>query len=78
MITPHVRIPRRFMDDHIERALPTPDIVKTTKRHYWIRRDDPEIGELISDAGYYADPYGPGSNGLCTAAKALLLALANK
>ena len=48
-----IRIPTRFFDDHQERELPTPEIYKSTARHYWISADDPEIPELLSDCDYY-------------------------
>ena len=72
-----VRIPRRFLDDHEERDLDTPEIVKSTKAHYWIRKDDPALPELVNDAEYYIDPLGPGESchGLRIAAHALLKAL---
>jgi hypothetical protein len=39
----------------MERDLPSPVIVRSTKSHYFIRADDPEIAELVSDAEHYAD-----------------------
>lgn len=71
-----IRVPRRFFDDHEARSLPTPEVVHYNKTHYWIKRDDPAIEELRSDAAYYADRDGPdmGPN-LRPAAKALLAAL---
>jgi len=71
-----IKIPRRFYDDHADRSLPSPEIVHHNKTHYWIRRDDPAMGELRSDAEYYADRDGPdmGPN-LRPAARALLKAL---
>lgn len=71
-----VRIPKMFLDDHGDRELPTPEVVRQTKAHYWIERDDPAVGELISDAKYYADKWGPdGAPWLKPAARALLKAL---
>ena len=52
-----IKIPHRFLNDHEERDLPTPEIVKATTKHYWIKLDDPHIDELYSDANYYAEPY---------------------
>lgn len=70
------RIPITFFEDHAQRELPTPVIQHQTKSHYWIRADDPAIGELLSDARYYADKDGPdGAPWLIPAARALLKAL---
>tara|TARA_R100000315_G_scaffold61899_2_gene41543 strand:- start:466 stop:756 length:291 start_codon:yes stop_codon:yes gene_type:complete len=52
-----IRIPQRFLIDHGDRDLPTPEVVKSTQNHFWIKADDPHLGELISDAKYYAEPY---------------------
>jgi LPS sulfotransferase NodH len=49
------RIPRRFFDDHRERDLPTPEVVKSTSMHYWIDLEDPAVPELLSDAEFYRD-----------------------
>lgn len=54
-----VRIPQRFFDDHEGRDLPTPTVVRATKRHYYIRRDDPAYDELLDDAEYYAGDAAP-------------------
>lgn len=50
-----IRVPRRFIDDHEERDLATPDVVRTTQAHYWIDAADPALGELHSDAEFYND-----------------------
>ena len=77
-----VRVPTRFFIDHKERDLPTPEVVKETKNHYWIRFDDPNIDELGSDAFFYAFPHidgaGPGQSywGLTCSARATVKALA--
>jgi hypothetical protein len=71
-----VRIPIKFFEDHYARGLPTPDVYHSTKAHYWIRRDDPALAELVDDAKHYADRDGPdGAPWLIPAAKALLKAL---
>lgn len=72
-----IQIPRRFFDDHMERDLDTPEIVKSTRTNYWIRSDDPAIPELRGDADWYTDRFGPGEScpGLRVAAHALLRAL---
>ena len=52
-----IKIPQRFFSDHEDRDLPTPEVVKSTQNHFWIKADDPHLGELISDAEYYAEPW---------------------
>jgi hypothetical protein len=59
-----IKLPKVFFDDHDERSLPSPEVVKTTKPHYWVRRDDPALAELLSDAEHYCDPNGPDAEGL--------------
>lgn len=73
-----VRIPRRFFEDHVARDLPTPAVVKETKRHVWVDPHDPAIGELLSDARYYAEEaryMDPPMPGLAASARATLDAL---
>ena len=71
-----IRIPTRFFDDHHDRDLPSPAIVKVTKSHYHIAAADPNLDELRDDAEFYADPCGPEDCArLKVAAKALLRAL---
>jgi len=72
-----VRIPKRFFDDHRDRDLPIPAVVKFTQKHYWINSADPAIEELLDDARFYADPDGPDlqPEGLANAARALLRAI---
>jgi hypothetical protein len=53
-----VRIPRSFLDDHAQRDLDTPKVWRSTRRHYWIDRNDPATPELLSDATFYADGVG--------------------
>ena len=52
-----IKIPKRFYDDHYERDLESPLIVKETKTHYWISSEDEHLEELHSDADYHAIPY---------------------
>ncbi len=61
-----IKIPKRFFDDHCDRDLDTPIIIKQTARHYWIDKNDLAIGELKSDAEYYVTmgKLGGFSNGL--------------
>ena len=78
MSNPHtIRIPRLFYEDHEDRDLDTPVAIKTTKRHVWIDPADPALGELLSDARYYSDPYGfdPECFGLCMSARATAKAI---
>ena len=71
-----VRIPRAFYDDHEERQLPTPPAIRETKRHVWIDPTHPDMAELLDDAKFYADPWGPdGAPHVTRAAKAMLAAL---
>jgi len=68
-------LPRKFFDDHAERDLPTPAVIRETKRTVTILADDPAIPDLIDDARYYAHPDGPDQAGnLRASAKALLRA----
>lgn len=60
-----IRLPRRFLDDHDERMWDDPDVpivvrVRETARFAWVRRDDPGLVDLRSDAEYYADSAVPG------------------
>jgi len=74
--TTAVRIPHGFFDDHRDRALPTPEILRHTGRHYWIDTAAAEYAALISDARYYADQYGPdGAPHVVRMAKDLLRAV---
>jgi len=50
-----IRIPKVFYDDHYERGLPAPPVVRETKRHYFIETvGTPALRELMSDAELYA------------------------
>lgn len=73
-----LRIPVRFLEDSDERGLDTPHLVKRVRKDVWlIRRDDPLLPALVSDAQFYADRWGPdGAPHITRAAKALLKALA--
>ena len=72
-----IRIPKRFFDDHAERDLDTPAIIRETKNHYYIRSDDPFVDELRDDAEFYAAEHGPDllPPGLKASARATLTAL---
>lgn len=76
-----IRLPRKFIDDHVERDLPTPEFIRSTKTSVYIRADDPNLPELINDAEHYADPQMRGRGGwdesvipLCKAAERMLAA----
>ena len=49
-----IKIPQRFYDDHVERDLGSPKIVKETKSHYWIDANSEHLDELLSDADHYS------------------------
>jgi hypothetical protein len=70
-----VRIPVAFLNDHDQRALPTPTVVKSTARHAWIRRDDPAFAELLDDARFYAEGNVDGVPQVVAAARALVRAM---
>jgi hypothetical protein len=70
-----IRIPKRFLDDHLERDLPTPEIVRETSLHYFIASGDPAIGELIEDARHYADGLDEAPRGIVMSARATLRAI---
>lgn len=72
-----IKLPKAFIDDHMERELPTPEILVTTRRHY-IVADDENMPELWADARHYADANGPDQlpPGLKTAAIACERAIA--
>ena len=52
-----IRIPQRFFDDHEERDLPAPEVVKWNKKHYWIDANSEYLYELLSDASHYATSF---------------------
>lgn len=77
---PLLKLPTRFLTDRMERALPNPRAVRETRTHDWVRADDPALADVISDARYYADPYGPSTTGtrrcpIKAAARVLLAAI---
>lgn len=73
------RIPKKFYDDHCERDLCAPEVVKQTKSHYYIDADNPLTSELIDDAKFYVNEWINGGmanyRGLCMSANATLEAL---
>lgn len=62
MSTSLISLPSRFFDDHDERELPTPRVIKRTTRLVQVRLDDPALPELLADALHYAHPDGPGED----------------
>jgi len=75
-----IRIPKTFFDDHQWRELPTPEVIKETKSHYWIYENKEDEGylDLIEDADMYAGEGAPDwdeGRYIRLAAKALLKAL---
>lgn len=73
-MTHYVKIPCRFYDDHCDRELPAPPVIKVCSRYYVIDADHPDHDELCNDCDYYADVNGPGETGIewyKTAARAL-------
>ena len=77
---PVIRVPEKFLYDHmIGRECPSPFIVRETKQHYFIAAIDCDgWRDLVSDAEFYTDPYGPdaeGLEGLKKSAKATLKVL---
>tara|TARA_B100000282_G_C31631933_1_gene444291 strand:- start:109 stop:429 length:321 start_codon:yes stop_codon:yes gene_type:complete len=75
-----IRIPKRFYDDHCERDLEAPGIVKETKAHYWVAEDE-HLEELLSDAKFYEDPtlfacdFGDPLWAICLSAQATVKAI---
>lgn len=70
-----LRLPKTFFNDHAERDLPTPVVLRETKSYVFVDAHDPAIRELINDAEYYAYPYGPnGDEGLKKSAFATIRA----
>ena len=71
-----IRIPTRFIDDHYDRGLPTPEDASPSDRYAVIKSDDPALPELLSDAEHYAHN-GPDScsRGLIASAVATVRAI---
>lgn len=70
-----IRLPKRFMDDHSERDLPTPEVVRETKTHYYVDPLDPNLPELLDDAKYYAEDVDCVPAGIVASARATVAAL---
>lgn len=71
-----VKVPTRFLADHIERGLQTPNVKAycPLKSHNYIDANDAAIEDLLADARHYASPGGPDQlpRGLKQSAKALI------
>ena len=48
-----IRITKRFYDDHVERDLEAPAVLRSSKRYYWIDTDNKNFDELHADAIFY-------------------------
>jgi len=51
-----IKITKLFYDDHVDRDLPAPAIVRETKRHYFIDANSEHLDDLLADAEFYWDP----------------------
>jgi len=77
-MTDLIQIPPAFIQDHRERDLPTPRVVKATKAKLFIAASDPALAELLDDARHYASfraSDGLVSLGLISSAKATVRAI---
>ena len=73
-----IKLPPKFWLDHAERDLPTPEDVGNAKSYVLVRADDPALPELLNDAEFYADPFGPDAEwlgGLKASARATIRAI---
>lgn len=51
-----IKITKTFYQDHLQRDLPAPPIVKETKSHIWIDADSEHLAALLDDAEAYGHP----------------------
>lgn len=49
-----INLPRRFYWDHLERDLPTPEILQSNRAHIVVDAADPAMAEYLDDAEHYA------------------------
>ena len=54
-----IKLPAYFYQDHLGRGLDTPVNHSPSWDKVIIDINDPAVGELIDDAAYYADQFGP-------------------
>lgn len=76
--TASIRVPRKFYDDHIERDLEAPAVLRRTKHHYFIDALSPYLEEFLNDAEYYSSMVRymhPEYRGLCKSATATVKAI---
>jgi len=63
-----IKIPKRFFEDHRdccdEEA--TPKIIKETKKHYFISRDDDQFWNLKSNCEYMIEAHSLGQEWYCS------------
>jgi len=73
-----IKITHRFYDDHFDRDLEAPPVIRKTKAHYYIDPNHPDMAELLSDARYYVDQLEQGGwpdeyvRGIARSGRALL------
>lgn len=73
-----IKLPPAFYQDHSERDLPTPEDIGNAKSYVLVRADDPALPELLNDAEFCADPWGPDAEwlgGLKASARATIRAI---
>lgn len=75
-----IKLPKRFFQDHKERDLDTPTVVKENSQNVWVNANDPHLTELKSDADYYSLMWDMGSFdkwvfGIARSAKATVKAI---
>ena len=74
-------LPAYFFDDHDERELPTPRVLHRTARTVTVAANDPNLAELLNDAGHYADPdmhWASEYRGLVASARATVRAISDE
>ena len=77
-----IKLPKRFFQDHKERDLDTPTVVKENSRNVWVNANDRHLAELRADADYYSDMWDMGGFdqwgfGIARSAKATIKAIDN-
>ena len=53
------KLPAKFWNDHAERGLPAGELSSESGNLVWIVATEDEIKEILSDAKFYSDPWGP-------------------
>lgn len=76
-----IDVPATFASDHVDRELPSGELIKSTDKLWTFVCNENELIEWYSDADYYSDPAivasmrsscGPGIIGLQSSARATL------